>query len=164
MTGSEPMSETAFLESGLRSWRIAMDRSGKFFTSRSAEELEKTIAPDRNRLIYLWGHLTAVNDRMIPLLGLGARFYPELDPVFIVTPDRSVANTFTAKDLAEKWNHLDQFLWQKFNALSPAEWLARHEEVSEEAFQAEPHRNRFNVLLNRTNHISFHVGQAILTR
>jgi hypothetical protein len=36
--------------------------------------------------------------------------------------------------------------------------------VSEEDFEREPHRNRFTVLLGRTAHLAYHVGQATLAR
>jgi hypothetical protein len=36
--------------------------------------------------------------------------------------------------------------------------------VSDEDFEKEPHRNRFTVLLGRTAHLSYHVGQATLAR
>jgi len=38
-----------------------------------AGQLEQQVAPGKNRLIYLWGHLTAVNDGLLPLLGIGER-------------------------------------------------------------------------------------------
>jgi hypothetical protein len=49
-----------------------------------------------------------------------------------------------------------------FATLSPADWLQKHASVSEEDFAKEPLRNRFAILLTRTNHLSYHLGQAIL--
>jgi len=34
--------------------------------------------------------------------------------------------------------------------------------VSDEDFSKEPHRNKLNVIINRTNHMSYHLGQLIL--
>ena len=51
----------------------------------SEEQLLQEIAPGKNRLIYLWGHLTAVNDALIPLLGFGERLHPELDAMFFAS-------------------------------------------------------------------------------
>jgi len=48
--------------------------------------------------------------------------------------------------------------------LSTAEWLDRHASVSEEDFEKEPHRNRFAILLGRTNHLTYHLGQAVLEK
>jgi hypothetical protein len=45
----------------------------------------------------------------------------------------------------------------------PAEdWFTRHANISEEDFVKEPHRNRLNVLLDRTIHLSNHRGQLLL--
>jgi hypothetical protein len=45
--------------------------------------------------------------------------------------------------------------------LQPAEWFNRHTVVSEADFEKEPHRNKLNLLINRTNHLSYHLGQLI---
>ena len=47
-------------------------------------------------------------------------------------------------------------------AVSSSGWLERHAAVSEEDFAKDPSRNRFAVLLSRTNHLSYHLGQAVL--
>ena len=46
--------------------------------------------------------------------------------------------------------------------MSPADWLQRHAAVSEEDFAKDTSRNRFAILLSRTNHLSYHLGQAVL--
>ena len=83
--------EQTFVDSALRSWRSNMDRVGEFFGSLTDEELELEVMPGRNRLVYIWGHLTAFNDAMLPLLGFGPRRYPELDKTFVSQPDRAVS-------------------------------------------------------------------------
>ena len=45
---------------------------------------------------------------------------------------------------------------------SPSDWLQRHSAVSEEEFAKDPSRSRFSNLLSRTNHLSYHLGQAVL--
>ena len=45
-----------------------------------------------------------------------------------------------------------------------SEWLQKHTSVSEEDFLREPHRNRFTILLGRTGHVAYHLGQAILAK
>jgi hypothetical protein len=42
------------------------------------------------------------------------------------------------------------------------EWFTRHANISEEDFIKEPNRNRLNVLLDRTIHLSNHRGQLLL--
>jgi hypothetical protein len=44
--------------------------SQQFFSSLTSEELELEVAPARNRLVYIWGHLTAVNDAFFRSSGL----------------------------------------------------------------------------------------------
>src|SRR5215469_8239323 len=57
--------ENALIDGALRNWHSNMDRVGKFFRSLSDDDLQKGIAPGKNRLIYIWGHLSAANDRII---------------------------------------------------------------------------------------------------
>lgn len=156
--------EQTFVDSALRSWRSNMDRAGKFFGSLSEEELEIEVAPSRNRLIYIWGHLTAMNDSILPLFGFGPRRHPELDGMFVSQPDRSVSPILSGPELKEIWRELDVLLWTKFQNLTPSEWLQRHEAVSPEEFLREPHRNRYASLLGRTAHLAYHFGQAMLAK
>jgi hypothetical protein len=46
--------------------------------------------------------------------------------------------------------------------MSTADWLDRHMSISAEDFKREPMRNKLNVLINRTNHESYHLGQLML--
>ena len=58
-----------FSSGALNLWDTTIDRADKLFSSLTPDQLAKEIAPGKNRLIYLWGHLTAVHDRMLPLQG-----------------------------------------------------------------------------------------------
>src|SRR2546422_8084931 len=58
---------------------ISTTTAHKLFGTLSSEEVLREIAPGRNRLLYLWGHLTAIHDAMLPLLGLRGRLHPEFD-------------------------------------------------------------------------------------
>ncbi len=154
--------EAMFVDLGLRNWRAGIDRADKFFGGQSEEDLQRALAPGKNRLIYIWGHLTAVNDALLPLLGFGPRLHPELDGMFIKNPDRSVETILSGADVKRCWTEINESLSKHFQALTPAQWLERHTSVSEADFAREPHRNRFNVLLNRMGHLTEHLGQAIL--
>ena len=68
MQASESL-EIRMIDSALRAWKSNADRIDKFFGALSPEQLEQEIAPGRNRLIYLWGHIAALNDGLFPLLG-----------------------------------------------------------------------------------------------
>src|SRR5216683_1501762 len=102
-----------------------------------------------------------------PDLSLGASCSgksPKLDAMFISTPDRSVELTVTAQSLKSAWDKINEKLWEGFAKFSPADWAVRHAAVSEEEFKREPNRSKFTVLLGRTAHMSYHVGQATLAR
>src|SRR6266851_4659254 len=64
--------EKLFLAVAMNGWKGNIERAEKMFSALSEEDLLKEVAPGKNRLIYLWGHLTATHDAMLPLLGLAA--------------------------------------------------------------------------------------------
>ena len=131
---------------------------------QSQEELLQEVAPGRNRVIYLLGHLVAVNDRLLPLLGLGERLYPELDEAFLTNPDRAIGNLTDPSDLKIYWNNINGKLGEGFSGLTPEEWFQRHNSVSDEEFSREPHRNKLSVVISRTNHLASHLGQLTLVK
>ena len=156
--------DASLIDVALRGWKTNIDRAGKLFGSLSEKELQEEIAPGKNRRIYLWGHLTSINDALIPLLGFGERMHPELDSVFVSSPDRSAPDSISATDLKRYWEEINARLLTEFAKLSPAQWAQKHASVSEEDFAREPHRNRFAILLGRTSHLAYHLGQANLAK
>ena len=156
--------DASLLDVALRCWTTNIDRAGKLFGSLSEKELQEEIAPGKNRRIYLWGHLTSINDALIPLLGFGQRLHPELDSVFVSKPDRSAPDSISATDLKRYWEEINARLSTEFAKLSPAQWAQKHASVSEADFAREPHRNRFAILLGRTSHLAYHLGQANLAK
>jgi len=156
--------ERSLIDSALRGWKSNVERADKLFGALPPGELEQEVAPGRNRLIYLWGHLAAVNDALLPLLGIGERLHPEFDAMFISSPDKSVQLTVSAQSLKTAWQEINHKLWDGFSKFSASDWAQRHTAVSEEDFEREPHRNRFTVLLGRTAHLAYHLGQATLAR
>ncbi len=155
--------DASLIDVALRGWKQNTDRANKLFSSFSDAELQEEIAPGKNRRIYLWGHLTSINDALIPLLGFGERLHPELDS-FVSKPDRSVPDTVSVRQLKSAWDEINARLAAEFAKLSPEQWTQRHTSVSEEDFAREPHRNRFSVLLGRTSHLAYHLGQANLAK
>jgi ribosomal protein L16 Arg81 hydroxylase len=59
---------------------------------------------------------------------------------------------------------VNERLKKKFNSTSDEEWLSRHTAVSAEDFEKEPHRNKLNVVISRTNHMANHIGQLLLLK
>ncbi|NYF88713.1 DinB family protein [Tunturiibacter empetritectus] len=154
--------EASLIDSALRSWKTNVDRTTKLFSALTEEQLLEQVAPGKNRLIYLWGHLTASSDALLPLLGLSQRLHPELDFIFIANPDGHSQNLPSGADLKRIWNEVNDALWTAFSNLSGSDWAQRHTAISQEDFKLEPHRNRFTILLGRTAHLAYHFGQATL--
>ena len=146
----------------INSWRVVVERATKIFSSLTDDELLKEVAPGKNRLIYLLGHLTAIHDAMFPILGLGERLHPELDAIFVSSPDKSGAQLPPAGELRRYWEGVNGKLLSQFATLSADEWLQRHKAMSEEDYAKDPTRNRLAVLLSRANHVSYHLGQIAL--
>jgi hypothetical protein len=146
------------------SWRKQLIATNKIFDNLSDEELMQEVAPGRNRAIYLLGHLTAVHDRMLPLLRFEEAKYPELDRVFLESPDKAVEEIPSAQQLRQQWKEVNDTLLNHIKSLPADEWFTRHANISEEDFIKEPNRNRLNVLLDRTIHLSNHRGQLLLLK
>jgi uncharacterized damage-inducible protein DinB len=148
----------------VHSWKLVIGRFDGAVASLSDEQLQKQIAPGKNRLLYLVGHLTAIHDRMFALLGLGERLHPELDEIYIANPDQTLPDSISTSALKQAWSEVNGKLTAAFEKLTPSQWLEKHTAVSEEDFAKDPTRNRLAVLLSRTNHAAFHTGQAALTK
>lgn len=145
------------------SWKQIVDRLTERFLRLDEEQLEKQVAPNKNRLFYLLGHLTAVHDRMLPLLGIGDRLHPELDQAYITNPDGTISDPLNAPDLKKAWSEVNAAITSAVEEFSVDDWLKKHTAVSDEEFLKNPTRNRLAVFLSRTNHASFHTGQIVLT-
>ena len=100
---------------GLKVWKAQIERADKLFEGLSSEEVLREIAPGRNRLLYLWGHLTAIHDAMLPLLGLGERLHPEFDVAFISNPDKSRVGIPSHEQVRRAWNAVNAELWKGFD-------------------------------------------------
>ena len=156
--------EQLLIDTALAAWKQIASRLEGRLQSASDEHLMREVAPGRNRIYYLVGHLAAVNDRMFPMLGLGERLCAELDDAFITKPDRATPDTVAPAELRRMLAKVNGKLTAAFETLGPAEWLRRHSLVSEEDFLKDPLRNRLAVLLSRTSHMAFHSGQMILVK
>lgn len=152
------------VKSVLDAWHSRIEAADKLFNSLTDEQLHQEIAPGRNRGVYLLGHLTAVHDKMLPLLDFEAQVFPQLDEPFLHKADKAIQTIPSTKELRENWNTINTKLATHFNKLSTDEWFQKHTSVSEEDFKKEPHRNRINVVVGRTNHMQYHIGQVALLK
>jgi hypothetical protein len=154
--------EESIVATALQAWTINVDRAAKLFSGQSERQLLQEVAPGRNRLIYLWGHLLAVHDAIAPLMGLGDRLHPELDAIFVTEADKKAAALPSAAELKAHWDEVHARLLAGFKGFTASDWAQKHTAMSAEDFKANPLRNRLAVLLSRTNHLSYHLGQAAL--
>ena len=157
-------SETIFIKMVLDAWHTHIKRTDELFNSLSDEQLMQEIAPGRNRGIYLLGHLAAVHDRILPLLELGNPLYPELWDPFVERPDKEVTELPTTQTLREYWKEINTNVAGNISSLSHETWFQKHTSVSAEDFAKEPHRNKLNIIVNRTNHLANHLGQLLLLK
>src|ERR1700719_2390959 len=135
LTGDGTMgNEGSYVTLGLKVWKAQIDRADKLFGTLSSEEVLREIAPGRNRLLYLWGHLTATHDAMLPLLGLGDRIHPEFDVAFVSNPHKSQANIPSHEQVRQAWNTINRELWKGLEKMSWSDWLQRHSAASAEDF------------------------------
>lgn len=156
--------ENIFIKMALDAWHTYIKRTDELFNSFSDEQLIKEIAPGKNRGVYLLGHLAAVHDRMLPLLELGDPLYPGLWQPFVESPDKAVADLPSTQDLRAWWKEINANLNDKLSGLSANEWFQKHTSISAEDFAKEPHRNKLNITINRTNHLANHYGQLLLLK
>lgn len=151
------------VKSVLDAWNPRIEGANKIIDSLTDEDLQKEVSPGRNRAIYLVGHLALVHDKMLPLLNFESQHYAHLDEAFLYKPDRSVELP-SASEVRAIWKDVNSKLATHIAKLSADEWFQKHSSVSEEDFLKEPHRNRLNVLLGRTNHMQYHIGQIALVK
>lgn len=153
-----------FVKMVIDAWETQNSRVNKLLEDVSDEQLQAETAPGKNSGIYLFGHLIAVSDGLLPILGFGEKLQPELENIFLKNPDKSELAKPSVNELKQYWREINAELENHFNKMSAADWFARHTAVSDEDFAREPHRNKLNVLLSRTVHQSYHLGQlAFLT-
>ena len=156
--------EELLIKMVLDAWHIQVKNADDLLNSLSDDELLREIAPGRNRGMYLLGHLTAVHDRMLPLLGFGDQRYPNLYKIFVESADKTETNLPATEDLRNYWKETNNLLSEYFLKLSDTEWFEKHNAVSDTDFAKEPHRNKLNVVINRTNHLANHLGQLLLLK
>ena len=158
------MTNQVMVKMVLDAWYSKIKEANDIFDNLTDEQLQNEVAPGRNRGIYLLGHLTATHDGILPLLNFGDRLYPQLDEIFIDNPDKSKPLINSADELRAYWKNINSTLADHFSKLQPDEWFQKHNAVSKEDFIKQPHRNRLNTIIARTNHVSYHTGQLVFLK
>ncbi|HOX82315.1 MAG TPA: DinB family protein [Chryseolinea sp.] len=150
-----------FIKMTLDLWNVYISRTNKLVDALTDEQLQNEVSPGRNSGVYLVGHLAAVHDAMLPLLGFGEKLFPEWENIFIKNPDKSGIEKPSITLIRENWKQVNEKLYSHFLKMNSEDWFKKHSAVSEEDFKKEPHRNKLNLVLNRTNHLSGHYGQMV---
>ena len=148
----------------LSAWEQQNKRFGDLIAKLSDEELSREASPGRNTGTYLLGHIVAASDGMLTLMGFGTKMFPEMEDVFLKSPDGSGKEMPSLAELRNRFHVVTDALNAHFRKMSTAEWLSRHTAVSEEDFAKEPMRNKLNIVITRTNHLVSHMGQMLYLR
>ena len=146
----------------LMAWDTQNNYLKKLISSLTDEQLAKEIAPGKNTGLYLLGHLIAVSDGILPLLGFADRLFPEMEEVFLTNPDNSGSVFPSVAELKQRLETVNAKLNSHFQSTDVNGWLSRHTVISPEDFVKEPHRNKLNVVITRTGHMAYHLGQMRL--
>lgn len=156
---SAETSTALFVKMVLLQWQTQNTRVNDWLDKVSDEQMLQETAPGRNTGVYLFGHLVAANDDLFRLLGIGEKLHPELNDIFIKSPDKSGKVFPPVATLKQYWKEINDLLTAKFETMQPGEWFERHTVVSAEDFVKEPHRNKLNIIITRAVHQAYHLGQ-----
>jgi hypothetical protein len=164
MTENNTMEQQGiFINMVLDGWHSKASHLDRLLNELSSEQLSKEVSPGRNRGVYLAGHLTALADSILPLLG-EEKQAPHLFKPFVQTPDKENTELPEATSLQQDWKKVKTRLEELFAGIAPDEWFQKHTAVSDEEFVNEPHRNKLNVVLGRIGHMDYHLGQLIFLK
>ncbi|MDB5153870.1 MAG: DinB family protein [Mucilaginibacter sp.] len=157
------MQENLIIDQCIKAWEQRITQATKLIDSLSEWAMDTEIAPGRNKVVYVIGHLLSVHDKLIEGMELGERKHADLDSLFL-DPQQPDAKYPDAAWIKENWNEQSKFLNEKFNQLTITDWLSKHAYVSAEDFALQPERNKLNLLLSRTSHLASHNGQLALVK
>ena len=114
MENNQASSTNQIIKQVINYWADRNNAVTVFFNKYDDTVYLKEVAQNRNRAIYLLGHLIAVNDGMLPLLGLGEKIFPQFEAIFISAPDKSVPNLPSLAELKQCWEKLNTTLDRSF--------------------------------------------------
>jgi len=158
------MDQQLFVKIGLASWNLQITRAEKVFSAYTDEQFYSEVAPGKNRIVYLYGHLAAYHDALAETLGLGKASKPEWFELFLKNPDNAETVYPSLAELKTFWHTVHNNLNELFVNLPAEEWFKRHNAMTDEDFEKDPSRNRLSVVINRANHIAYHIGQVNLVK
>jgi len=160
---NEGQALTLAIQTIINNWNQQTKAVTDFF-NRSDTDYQNSVAPERNKAVYLLGHIIATNDGLLPLLGFQERLFPELDQYFATGTKWEYTDFPSITEWRKKWTSLNEALGRYFNETQPVQWLERHTKVTAEDFKLDRSRNKLNVLVGRTLHMRYHLGQLNLIK
>jgi hypothetical protein len=147
----------------LDQWENKIRETTDLFEAIGEGMAMEPVAPGKNRVIYLLGHLIVVHDLLFEALELGSRSFSNYDQLFL-TPQH-VSNIYPPYELLlQQWTSLNSKLTARLRQLSINEWHSKHHYISEADFVVQPKRNKFNIFISRNSHLFHHAGQLALIR
>lgn len=146
----------------MQQWGQQVERATKLLDEMSDEVLAKHIAPGRNTGTYIVGHLVAIDDAIAEILGLGEKKHPELYDTYIKQPDGKGDAPKSPQELRALWKETHDRITNLMQSMPEEDWFKRHQSMTDEDFEANPLRNKLSVLLSRTSHLAYHLGQLRL--
>ena len=155
---------TQVIKQVINAWAAQSTSVTNFYNKYPDDAYEGQVSPGRNSAHYLLGHLISASDGMLPMFGLGERLFPQYEEWFSKNPDGTFSDIPSVTELKASWELVNKTLTAHFNATTTEAWLSRHTRVSEEDFEKDPLRNKLNVLIGRTTHISYHLGQLVFLK
>jgi hypothetical protein len=136
----------------------------KVFDSLDETKFYQPIAEGANSPSWILGHLAETEDALLELFGIRERVYPDLKKIYHHERGSNQTGHLTKVELQQRWKVISAELEKAFRSWDEKAWLGRHNAVSEEDFQKEPHRNKLNVMLTRVAHKASHLGQIAIMK
>jgi len=150
------------IEICLLQWTSYNTRMQKMMDATGDQYFNSPITPNGNSPSWLFGHLVDTDDKLLELLGIGKRLFPELEKIYHHERGTNQGGHLSKAELTTKWKAITAELDRAFKSWSEKDWMSRHTAVSEEDFKKEPQRNRLNVMLGRVSHKASHLGQVAM--
>src|SRR5487761_479918 len=113
MASDELVSEVA-----VAGWKRTIESINRLLSALTDDELLMEVAPRRNRVYYIVGHLAAHHDRLLAMLGIGERLHPELDKSFIENPDRTSPDELSPAEVRQALVEVNESLTRGIEAMA----------------------------------------------
>lgn len=152
------------VRSQLDVWRGQNERLSSLLFELSDEELAREVSPGRNTGTYILGHLAAVSDGMLPVLGFGDRLFPTLEESFLAEPQHAELARPAAGEVRRVWADLTGVLDENFRRFDANDWFEKGNSPVEDELETTPLNSRLNVLIIGTDHLACHLSQLRLLK